>query len=189
MPKEHVTKKLTDPRMRKLTAEATAEAKTTGKPARRALDGQAGYLYGYPSGKTAIALRPRVNGKPVKITYKGPPLTAAGVTRWLAEQRDLVAKGTDPRAAARTAKEAAQLAKRDSLHSVCLRYLELMEHRGHQRAIGQVRANLARSVFPSDLAGKPVMEIRKGEFVRLFDDVERGRGPVAADKLRGNLSA
>jgi integrase len=182
-------KKLTDPRLRKLTAEAIAEARQTGKPARRALDGQSGYLYAYPTtGKTAIALRPRINGKPVKITYRGLPLTAASVTRWLAEQRELIAQGTDPRTAERAAKVAAQLAREDSLRSVCERYLEQMERRGQQRAIGQVRANLERVVFPSSIAGRPVVDIHKGEFVKLFDHVERERGPVAADKIRGNLS-
>jgi len=181
-------KKLTDPRLRKLTADAAAEARTTGKPVYRALDGQGGYLYAYPTGKTAIALRARIDGRPVKITYRGAPLSAAGTAKWLADRRAEIAGKIDPRATERAAKTAAQLAKRDSLRSVCEQYLGLMEHRGQQRAIHQVRANLERLVFPTDLAGKPVTEIRKGEFVRLFDHVERQRGPRMADKIRGDLS-
>jgi integrase len=180
-------KKLTDPRLRKLTTDVVTEAKQTGKPARRALDGQSGYLYGYPTGKTSIRLRPRINGKPANITYKGPTPTAAGIARWLAEQRDLIGRGTDPRAAERAAKVAVQLAQKDTLRSVCEDYLALQERRGQQRTIGQVRKNLERLVFDTDLAGRPVGEIRKSEFVRLLDHVERTRGPRMRNKLKGNL--
>src|SRR5262249_43016565 len=162
-------KKLTDPRLRKLTADAIAEAKRRQEagmkdPSLRVpLDGQGGYLMAYPTGKTAITCRPRVNGKTIKLTYDGPPLTAAGVTKWLPSKREETARGVDPREERRTAKVAADLARRDSLRSVCESYLALQESRGQQRAIHVVRANLARLVFLTELAGRPVAEIRKSE--------------------------
>src|SRR5262245_1932848 len=120
-------KKLTDPRLRKLTADAIAEAKRKGNRHEVSLDGQGGNLVAYASGKASIVLRPRIGGKTAKLTYKGPPLTAAGVVKWFADRRAEIAGGNDPRAAKRAANEAAQLAAKDSLRSVCEGYLTLQE--------------------------------------------------------------
>jgi integrase len=184
-------KKLTDPRLRKLKADAVAAAAAKGDRAEVPLDGQGGMLVAQPSGKEpSIALRYRRpgTGKTAKLTYKGPPLTAAGVTAWLSARREEVARGADPGDAVREEKVAAQLAQKDSLRAVCGRYLTLQESRGLQRQIGAVRKNLERLVFCTDLAGKPVTEIRKSEFVALRDHVEEHRGPRMANVLRGNLA-
>src|SRR5262249_40835212 len=127
-----------------------------------------------PSGAKSWVSLPRWHGKQVRVTHGTYPKIPLAYARKLhADMADKIARGIDPRGARG---DAAQLAKRDSLRAVCTQYLELMERRGQQRAIGQVRANLERLVFPTDLAGRPVAEIKKGEFVKLFDLVERTRG-------------
>jgi integrase len=142
-----------------------------------------------PSGAKSWASRPRWQGKPIKITHGlWPAIQLAEARKKHAEAVEKIARGIDPREEQRSSNAAAGLAQRDSLRSVSEQYLTLMEKRGQQRAIHVVRANLERLVFPTELGGMPVSAIRKSEFVRLFDRVERERGARMADVIRGNLS-
>jgi integrase len=188
MPKEHVTKRLTDPLLRKLITTALAEAnKEGGKDVPVPLDGQGGYLIGRTTGKVSLVLQDRINGVQIKRTYKGVLPTASGITRWLAVQRDLITRGIDPRDAEREAKVARQLAEKDSLRSVIDRFLVLEEQRGERRYLGEMRKQFERWVYPWLLVGKPVSAIRRSDYVRLFDDVERTGGTRIADVTTSNL--
>src|SRR5262245_27823811 len=143
-------KKLTDPRLRKLRANAVAAA-AIAKDGRAevSLDGHDGKLIGYKSGRVSLALRYRRpdSGKTAKLVYAGAPLTAAGTTKWLADRRAEIAQGIDPGRAVQEAKVAAQLAQANSLRSICERWLAQRKGDG-LRSLDQVRKNLERLVYP-----------------------------------------
>jgi integrase len=106
------------------------------------------------------------NGKRVRVTLGSYPSTSLAAARGLAiEARGNVEVGKDPRPSG------------GCLADVGKRYLA---REGHLRSIGQRRDILERLVYPT-LGARLIDEIRRGDIVRLFDDIEDDSGPVMAD--------
>jgi integrase len=87
----------------------------------------------------------------------------------------LVAVGRDPleeRRAARKVRENALRAVAETYFSTGMRGL---------RTAGARRAVFERTIFPR-LGNRPIKDIRRAEVVRLLDEIERDRGPCAADE-------
>jgi integrase len=106
------------------------------------------------------------NDKRGRVTLGSYPSTSLAAARGLAiEARGNLEAGKDPKPS------------RDTLKDIGERYLG---REGHLRSISQRRDILERLVYPT-LGLRPIDEIRRGDVVRLLDDIEEGSGPVMAD--------
>src|SRR5713101_1308571 len=123
-----MAKRLTALGLDKIKRTALAEAKRKGDRLEQPIDGQGGYFIAQSSGKEpALAYRyvSPETGKRAKLTYKGPALMPAGVSKWLADQRLAVEEGRDPGAERRKAKVAARGREADTVEHWIERYIEL----------------------------------------------------------------
>jgi integrase len=74
---------------------------------------------------------------------------------------------------------AADAAARDTLQAICMEYL--VRDGAKLRSVEWRRAALERLVYPS-LGARPIAEIRRGDIVRLLDQIEDERGAAMADR-------
>src|SRR5262249_963935 len=96
-----------------------------------------------------------------------------------------IADGNDPSAARKDARAAAELAAGNTLRAVAEAHLQYEERKpadGRLRTIDQRRATFERLIYPV-LGGRPIAEIRRGEIIKLLDEVETERGGRAADEV------
>jgi integrase len=94
-----------------------------------------------------------------------------------------IASGVDPSAARKAAQATAELAAGNTLRAIAeahLKYEECKPPDKRLRTIDQRRATFERLIYPV-LGGQPIAEIRRGEILRLLDDVEAKRGGRMAD--------
>jgi integrase len=141
------------------------------------------YLLVQPSGKKSWAVRFRHAGRSCKLTLPVTALADArkAATAALAE----VAAGRDPREARRTAEEKAQLAKADTVRSVCEAWLE---REGRKlRTVDQRKSVFARWVYP-EFGGRPIGDVKRSDIIKLLDRIEDQSGPRAADTALAALS-
>jgi len=141
------------------------------------------YLQVQPSGAKSWAVRYRIDGKPAKYTLPGALGLAAARTA-ASEIRQKVEQGIDPNGEKRAAKAAAEIAAGNTLRAVgekYLRYEQAKPEGKRLRTIDQRRATFERLIFPV-LGGRPIGEIKRGEIVKLLDEIEIVRGGRAADE-------
>jgi hypothetical protein len=133
-----------------------------------------------PSGHKSFVLRYRFGGKPQKLTV-GPVLIGLAAARQEAAKAVYeLAQGRDPAAGKRAIKEEqrlAALAVEDTFHSVAERFLKLEASK--LRSGDLLRKTLERLVH-NVLGARPIADIKRSEIVRLLDQIEEDRGPVAA---------
>jgi integrase len=164
--------------MARLTAVSVQNAKP-GPVRREIADGGCTGLYLLiqpKSGRKSWCVRFRHAGKPCKLTLDASTLADArkAATAALAE----VAAGRDPREAKKTAEAKAQLAKADTVRSVCEAWLA---REGKKlRTVDQRRSVFERWVYPQ-FGGRPIASVTRGEIVHLLDKIEDQCGPRAAD--------
>jgi integrase len=131
------------------------------------------YVLVQPTGRKRFALRYRFNGQSRKITL-APGLSLAAARKDAADAALDLDRGIDPREARKAAKGAAA----GTLRSICAQYLaregDWLRTR-HQREL-----LLARHVYPT-LGERPIGAIRRGEIVRLLDQIEDKSGSRSAD--------
>jgi integrase len=164
------------------------------------------YLVVQPSGAKSWALRYRQGGKPVKLTLGtffagdkdapepkiGGPLTLNGARGLASAARIEIAKGGDPVAAKREAKQAKQQADANTFEAVALDYLEdkcgmKLDDKGKPTFSGEKRsakwehATLLRLVFP-EIGKRPIAQVKRLEVKHLLKKIKNERGPVMADR-------
>jgi integrase len=180
-----------------LTAIAVAKARA-GAKRREIPDGgcRGLYLVVQPSGAKSWAARYRYRGHSTKFTL-GPVLTAAraesdqapevGAPLSLASARELCARvlreaqaGPDPAAEKRRRREHQHAAEADTLQAVCEEFLRREGPR--LRTLDQRKADL-ELLYPS-FGRLPLDQIKRGQFVRVFDAIADQRGPVRANRVQ-----
>ena len=176
-------------KLKKLTP-ISVEAIKSGPQRREIPDGgcRGLYLVIQPSGRKSWAVRYRFQGTPRKLTLDGA-LTLAAARRGASDALHLLELGHDPAVAKQSARAGAELAAANTLRAVAESYLVSEERKPvdkRLRTIGQRRATLERLIFPR-LGGRPVTDIRRGEIVKLLDQVEAERGGRMADEVLGVL--
>jgi hypothetical protein len=155
-----------------------AERYEVGDPGARGLR-----LVVFPSGAKSFILRYRFGGRPKKLTIGAVELAAA--RKLAADAQFELARGNDPGAAKLAAKQEqkrAVLASEDSFRSVAERFLKL--EGGKFRSADMLRKTLERLLYKT-LAPRPIADIRRSEIVRVLDQIEEERGPVAAQTALG----
>lgn len=117
-------------------------------------------------------------GKRVRMTFGTYPTISLARARTKADEaKAQLADGHDPRAA---------LAKPDTLQAVC-------EDWGHHEA-GKLRtgkdrmAALQRLVYPA-FGNRPIADVRRGDIIRLLDQIAKERGQVMAIRTHAILRA
>jgi integrase len=175
---------------KRLTAIGVAQARRREKRYEIADAGCVGlYLQVQPSGKKGWAVRYRLDGKPAKYTLPdGLGLAAARTAA--SEIRQKVEQGIDPSGERKAAKAAAEIAAGTTVRAVAEAYLRQQEAKpeGERlRTIGQRRATCERLIFPK-IGVRPVGQLRRGEIIKLLDEVEIERGGRMADETLGCLS-
>jgi integrase len=137
-----------------------------------------------PSGRKSWAVRFRHRGKTAKFTLKDVSTLAdarKAATAVLAE----VAAKRDPREARRSAQQRADLARADTVRSVCEAWLE---REGKKlRTADQRRAAFQKWIYP-EFGGRPVGDVRRSEIIKLLDRIEDQSGPRSADTTLAALS-
>ena len=178
---------------KKLTALAVA-AIQPGSQRREIPDGGCAglYLVVQPiTGAKSWAVRYRHQGKSRKLTLGDvAALPLAAARKAAADALHVLATGTDPAAAKRNARIAAEVAAGTTLRAVAETYLQREEAKPIEkrlRTIWQRRATFERLIFPSSLGSRPIAEIRRGEVTKLLDEVETSRGSRMSDEVLGCL--
>src|SRR5262245_50855287 len=151
----------------------------------------------FPSTKKSFVVRYRFRGLPRKLTL-GPALLGGSLTEAngapeigtplsLLAARELCIRalrqaksGNDPAAAKRRRREEELAAASDTLAAIAAEYLRREGPR--LRTFSQRKADL-ELVCASPLGRLPVDQIRRGQYVHLFDRIADERGPVRADRV------
>jgi integrase len=134
----------------------------------------------HQSGHKSFILRYRFAGRPQKLTIGSTLIGLAAARAEAAKAIYEITQGRDPAAAKRAIKEEqkrAVLAVEDTFYSVAERFLALEGSK--LRSGDMLRKTLERLVF-KPLGDRPIGDIKRSEIVRLLDQIERDRGPVAA---------
>jgi integrase len=183
---------------------AIAVAKARGGSGRREIpDGgcRGLYLVVQPSGVKSWAARYRYRGRPTKLTL-GTVLIAAraesdqapevGAPLSLASARELCARvlreaqvGGDPAEAKRRQRQEQHAAETDTLQAISEEFLRREGPR--LRTLNQRRTDLGL-LYP-DLGRLPIDQIKRGQFVRVFDAIADQRGPVRANRVQSAIKA
>src|SRR5262245_42501441 len=153
------------------------------------------YFIIQPSGHKSWALRYRSRGRPVKFTL-GPTLVDApesdnapglDTPLSLAAARELATRtlrevqaGRDPAVAKRQRREQQHAAESDTFESVAEEFLRREGPR--LRTFDQRWADLVL-LYPC-LGRLPLDQIKRGQFVRIFDAIADQRGPVRANRVQ-----
>ena len=158
------------------------------------------YLIVQPSGHKSWALRYRSRGRPVKFTLGtvlspgaestttpklDTPLSLAAARELATRTLREVQAGDDPAVAKRRRREEQHAAAADTLESVAEEFLRREGPR--LRTLSQRQADLELLYKP--LGQLPLPEIRRAMFVREFDRIEDGRGPVRANRVQTAVKA
>src|SRR5262245_5487678 len=145
-------------------------------------DGTSGLrLVVQPSGARSWCIRYRRPGsrRTAKLTIGSwPAVSLAQARADAAAALREIADGNDPSAARKDAKAAAEVVAGNTLRAIAeahLRYEEGKSADERLRTIDQRRATFERLIYPV-LGGRPIAEIKRGEIMRLLDDVEAKRG-------------
>jgi integrase len=167
---------------------AEAEAKRTGKPV-EIKDGHGLRFTALPDGDFSWPGHCWVRGKgQIKLTFKDSK-APSDARAWFTAQRALAKRGIDPRKAAQTEKEKAELAQANLLRAVSARYFQREENKPADkklRTLWQRKATFERLILPT-LGGRAVGSIKRSEIVKLLDHVEETRGARMADEVKGCL--
>ena len=156
------------------------------------------YLIVQPSGVKSWAARYRYRGRSIKLTL-GPVLIGAraeaastpevGAPLSLASARELCARvlreaqaGRDPAAEKRQRREREHAAGAETLWSVCQEHLR---RNSYLRSIDQRRADF--ELFYPSLGQQPIEEIKRGQFVRVLDQIADERGQRRASRALGSM--
>jgi integrase len=148
------------------------------------------YLVVQPSSHKSFAGRYRFERKPEKLTLGSWPALSLAAARkdWATAQHEL-AQGRDPATARTEAKIKAAAAKEETVVAVCENYLkrEGQKREGEKlRTLDQRASILKRLVYPA-IGERPIDTIKRGEIVRLLDNIEDNGGPRMADVTLGVL--
>jgi integrase len=151
----------------------------------------------FPSRRKSFVVRFRFRGLQRKLTL-GPVLVERGVAESdttpeldtplsLAAARERATKalreaksGRDPCAAKQRARQEQLAAESDTLNAIAAEYLRREGPR--LRTVDQRRSDLGL-LCASVLGRLPVAEIRRGQYVRVFDHIADHNGPVRADRV------
>jgi integrase len=129
-----------------------------------------------PSGRKGFAVRYRHAGKPRKLTLQSG-ISLAVARKLAAEAMHAVAEGRDPGTAKKEARAKAAAVAADTLQSVCEEYFR--REGKNLRSAAEQEAVLRRHVYPA-LGSRQIHSITRKELIRLFDKIEDGSGPSAA---------
>ena len=156
------------------------------------------YLIVQPSGVKSWAARYRYRGRPTKLTLGSVLIGASaesastpevGTPLSLASARELCARvlreaqaGRDPAAEKRQRREQQHAAGAETLWSVCQEHLR---RNSYLRSIDQRRADF--ELFYPSLGQQPIEEIRRGQFVRVLDQIADERGQRRAGRALGSM--
>jgi integrase len=139
-------------------------------------DGKGLFVAVHPTGKKSYVVRFRVDGKPKKLTLpQGKTLAEARAEAAAAVLK--VHRGEDPTATKRKAKEAQQIARANTLRSICESYLEREGKKrdgDRLRSLDWRRTLLERLVFPV-LGDVPIGEIKRRAIIDLLDRIDDGK--------------
>jgi len=145
-------------------------------------------VYALPSNRKSWAYRYKKPGvrDSAKIIFGSPETMSLAQARVaLANAKLELSRGIDPAAAKRQAKVEAEIADITTLRSIAeshLRYEEGKPIGKRLRTIDQRRAVFERAIY-SVLGARPISEIKRGEIIKLLDEVEAERGGRAADEV------
>jgi integrase len=136
----------------------------------------------HSSGRRTFILRYRFAGIQRKLSFESG-ITLAAARREAAAALYEVEQGRDPSVAKKDAKERARqkaaAAAANSLQAISEEYLR--REGGKLRSVNERVAVLRRAILPV-LGARQIDTIRRGEIVRLLDQIEDERGPTAADR-------
>src|SRR5262245_279068 len=135
------------------------------------------YLIVQPTGRRRFALRYRFDGRARKVTLP-PGLSLAAARKMAADAALELDRGLDPREARKAAKAKAAAAAADTLRAICGKYLS--REGSKLRTLRQRERALARYIYPT-FGDRPIGSIRRGEIVRLLDQIEDKSGSRTAD--------
>ena len=128
------------------------------------------------NGVRAFVLRYFLAGRERLVTIgRWPDWSAIAAVREARELRQRIDRGEDPLAA----RAKATAIERNTLRSVVETYLE--REGGRLRSADRQRQTFERLVYP-ELGDRPIDGIRRGDVVRLLDQIEDKSGPVMADR-------
>jgi hypothetical protein len=162
-----------------------------GTKRREIPDGKGLYVVVQPSGKTSYAVRYRFGGKPRKLTLPGG-LSLKAARKAAGDALYEVDQGRDPIRAKSDAEKARKRATDETFRAISEGYLERVcgmrrDADGKATFNGKLRSGawrlsvLERLVYPK-LGDRPITEIKRSEIVELLDKIEKGHGPVMADR-------
>jgi integrase len=135
------------------------------------------YLQLEPSGTRSWVVRYRAGGRTRKQTLGRWPAIPLAAARNLARDAILAVKqGRDP---AREKRDARRLAKTNTLKAIADAYLDLDGRELRSAAFD--RRTLERLVYP-ELGRQPIPDIKRSDIARLLDGIQKGSGPVMADR-------
>src|SRR5262245_58489848 len=143
------------------------------------------YLVVQPSGLKSWACRYRVARKPVKLTLGSYPAVSLAEARQLAAAALVdVARGTDPAAVKREAK---QEAKADTVEQLAGQFLEQHAKRKTRESSWKaVEATFKREVLPA-WGSRPIIDIRRRDIADLVEAIAVTR-PIQANRTLAHLS-
>jgi integrase len=148
------------------------------------------YLIVQPGGHRSWCVRYRYQGRTRKLTLGDAAVMPLAAARKAAtDALHVLASGTDPASVRESARIAAEVREGTTLHAIAELYLQREEAKPADkrlRSIGQRRATFERLIFPT-LGSRPIAQVRRGEIVKLLDEIETTRGGRAADEALGVL--
>jgi integrase len=186
---------------RPLTAIAVEKARPQRQRRELADGGCTGlYLIVQPSGVKSWAARYRYRGRSIKLTL-GPVLIGAaesastpevGAPLSLAHARELCARvlreaqaGSDPAATKRQRREQQHAAEANTLQAICEEHLRREAGRKLRTLDSLRRPDL--ELFYPELGRLPIDQIKRGQFIRVLDQIEDDRGQRRAGRALGSM--
>jgi integrase len=158
------------------------------------------YLIVQPSGVKSWAARYRYRGRSIKLTL-GPVLIGAaesastpevGAPLSLAHARELCARvlreaqaGSDPAQAKRQRREQQHAAEANTLQAICEEHLRREAGRNLRTLDSLRRPDL--ELFYPELGRLPIDQIKRGQFIRVLDQIEDDRGQRRAGRALGSM--
>jgi integrase len=137
------------------------------------------------AGHQSFVVQYRVNGRSRRYTIKaGLSLDKARrearkIVGEVAQNRDPVEDRREAKIAAKAKRDTEHVAKTNTLRAVAETYLKRAGD--GLRSMEQRRATIERLILPSKLADQQVGHIKRGDIVRLLDQIEEERGAAMAD--------
>ncbi len=166
-----------------LTDTEIKRVKLKGKPFKLSDSGGL-YLWVTPAGGKLWRWTYRCDGKQKVMTFgRYPDVSLARVRERHAQERKILAEGTDPMVQRKAQKHVERIAAENSFGSVAAQWLEHWQHGKSHRHVDSTKRRLTANIIPS-LGTRPMAEIEAPEVVGMVRLIEsRGARDIAKRAL------